>query len=244
MVRPPVVAIVPAAGSGVRLGGAIPKALVEIAGEPLVRRTVTTLVASGWFDRIVVPVPAGSEGAFSAALADLSSVALITGGAERQASVARALAYIEQTLPNVFPDGTLFVHDAARCLLDRALVERCLTARERSRAVSAAVPVVDTCVRGDGRGGMGTGVDRTELYAIQTPQVFEAGLLAAAHARGVTGATDDAALVAPLARVVLVEGDRMNIKITGPADLAFATAVLEGRARGTVGGLRETGGKA
>lgn len=224
-----VVAIVPAAGAGVRLGAGIPKALVEVEGVAIVRRTIDILSQTHRFDRFIVTAPSDSRPAFEQVLGGVPDVTVIAGGSDRQASVALAVQFLERAMPTLFPGGTILVHDAARCLVDGNVISRCLAARGEARALTAALPVVDACVRADTVGVMTSRIDRAGLFLVQTPQVFEAGLLAAAHARGESGALDDASLVAPLERVVLVEGDRANIKVTTAEDLAHARLILRGR---------------
>jgi 2-C-methyl-D-erythritol 4-phosphate cytidylyltransferase len=223
----PVVAIIPAAGSGARLGSALPKALVAVGGTPIVRRTVDTLVAVGRFLRIVVAVPPAHRRQFEHALDGVAGLTLVAGGAERQASVRAGIDYVERELPEVIDHGSILVHDAARCLLSHDLVNRCLEKHAHARAVTAAMPVVDTLVRADTSGVVQDAIDRAAVYAIQTPQIFEGRLLRDAHARGIVGATDDASLVAPLEAVHVVIGDRLNIKITTPDDLVLGEVLAK-----------------
>jgi len=213
------------------MGSATPKALMPLGGKALVRRSVETLHATGRFAAIVVLAPHEKIQDFTALFADIDLVRVLPGGAERQASVAAGIAFVGREMPNIFAGGSILVHDAARCLVTPEVIERCLRAHEDYRAVSAAVENVDTLVRGDGTGRVVESLDRRGVFAIQTPQVFDAALLRDAHARSSGGATDDASLVAPFEAIHLVDGDRSNIKMTSPADLRLGELILHERER-------------
>jgi 2-C-methyl-D-erythritol 4-phosphate cytidylyltransferase/2-C-methyl-D-erythritol 2,4-cyclodiphosphate synthase len=206
--------IVVAAGSGRRFGGA--KQFGLLAGRRVVDRSVE--VAAGCCDGVVVVLPAAAIGTADAVVPGASAV--VPGGTTRAESVRAGLAAV--------PDGAavVLVHDAARPLATPSLYGRVVAAvRDGAAAVVPAVPVVDT-VRSVGTGGV---VDRELLRAVQTPQGFPADGLRAAHAAG-GEATDDASLVESAGgRVELVEGERTNLKLTGPEDLVVAEALLDAR---------------
>ena len=219
-------AVVPAAGSGERLGGGRPKALVELAGRPLVSRALDALAAGGVTDAVVVvpPDPAGAAALLGVLAADPPPLRLrvATGGADRTASVAAGLAAVPDDV------ATVLVHDAARPLVPAAVTRRVLAAlRAGAGAVVPALPVTDTVKQVLGDVVHGT-VDRGALVAVQTPQGFATGLLRRAHAAARPGgATDDAGLVEALGeRVVVVAGDPASLKVTRPLDLVLARAVL------------------
>jgi 2-C-methyl-D-erythritol 4-phosphate cytidylyltransferase len=207
-----VAAIVVAGGRGERFGA--PKQFTELAGVPLVERAVADARAA--CARVVVALPdaAGWTGG--------SDVAVVAGGVTRSASVRAGL--------DAVPADTeiVVVHDAARPLAGTALFEAVIDAvRAGADGAVPAVPVADTLKRVDGDAVVET-VPRDGLVAVQTPQAFRAEVLRAAHAEG-RDATDDAALVeADGGRVVVVPGDRRNVKITDPSDLAVAEALLSG----------------
>jgi 2-C-methyl-D-erythritol 4-phosphate cytidylyltransferase len=221
----PCAAVVVAAGSGERLGAG-PKAFVELAGEPLLRHAARHLLASGVVDVLVVVAgPAELERA-RATVADLvpaaAALTVCAGGATRAESVGRGLASVP---PQV---EVVAVHDGARALVSPGLVARTVTALEPPwDAVAPALPVVDTLKLVDGERVLRT-VDRRALYGVQTPQVFERRTLEQLHARlDAATATDDLLLVEQAGgRVRLVEGERRNLKITYPEDLALAEALL------------------
>ncbi|MFR9752831.1 2-C-methyl-D-erythritol 4-phosphate cytidylyltransferase [Nocardia sp. 004] len=216
----PVVALVPAAGRGVRLGETIPKAFVEVGGTPMVRLAVEGLLASAAVDRIIVIVPTEFADSAVALLPSSDSVRVVVGGAERIDSVRAGLA--------AAPEAAYFlVHDAARALTPPELIAR-VVARLRAghRAVVPALPVADTIKSVDEAGTVTGTPDRAQLRAIQTPQGFTADLLRRAYATHGIQATDDAGLVERLGvQVTTIPGDPLAFKITTPLDLLLAGAV-------------------
>jgi 2-C-methyl-D-erythritol 4-phosphate cytidylyltransferase len=207
-----VVGIVPAAGSGERLGASGPKAFVVCGGRPLLDWSLEVL--ADVCDRVVVAVPPGYE----------SPPDRIAGGPSRSASVRLAL--------DAAPEATVaVVHDAARPLVTRELVERCIAALDEGfDGAVAAAPVTDTVKEADGRGRVVRTLDRSRLWSIQTPQVFPAAMLRRALAVGddaLAAATDDASLVeAAGGSIRVVEAPPENLKVTGPLDLRLAEALL------------------
>ena len=218
-----VAVLVPAAGSGVRMGAGRPKALLPLAGEPLLVHAVRALRAAPSVGPVVVAAPADHLAEVTALLASYD-VVVVAGGVERQDSVRRALAALPAQVELVL------VHDAARALAPPALVEEVVAAlRAGADAVVPVLPVTDTVKRVDGDRVVST-VDRSHLRSVQTPQGFRREVLEAAHAQDHAGATDDAALVERLGRTVLtVPGDVEAFKVTRPLDLLVAEAVLGGR---------------
>ncbi|MFC8047563.1 2-C-methyl-D-erythritol 4-phosphate cytidylyltransferase [Nocardia sp. NPDC057353] len=216
-----VVALVPAAGRGVRLGETLPKAFVPVGGTPMITLSVDGLIASGAVDEIVVMVP--PELVESAVALLPGSVRVVVGGAERTDSVRAGLA--------AAPDAThVLVHDAARALTPPDLVRRVVAAlRAGHDAVIPALPVVDTVKSVDADGIVTGTPDRAGLRAIQTPQGFAAEPLRRAYADPALSATDDAGLVERLGIPVhTVAGDPLAFKITTPLDLILAGAVRAG----------------
>lgn len=207
-------AVVVAAGSGTRFGR--PKQFSLLAGRPVAAWSVAACrpAAGG----VVLVVPEGYHGGSHGA--DV----VVTGGATRSASVRSGLAAVPDRAEAVL------VHDAARPLAGPSLFLSVLEALDDPAVTGAvcALPVTDTLKRVDRSLGTITGtVDREGLVAVQTPQAFRADVLRRAHAAD-DDATDDAALVEGLgATVRVVPGDPRNIKLTTPADLAFAEHLLE-----------------
>jgi 2-C-methyl-D-erythritol 4-phosphate cytidylyltransferase len=215
------VGIVAAAGSGSRLGAELPKALVPLAGRPLVRWAVDALLAGGVAE-VVVAVPAAQRAAFAAALP--LPVRLVEGGGTRSASVRAAMAAV--------PAGAtaVLVHDAARPLTPPAVVARVLAALAGgAAAVVPVVPVFDTTVVVDDDGVVRETLPRAALRRVQTPQGFARAVLADAYAQLPDGAelTDDAAVVrAAGIEVTTVAGDERSAKVTVAHDLALAELLV------------------
>jgi 2-C-methyl-D-erythritol 4-phosphate cytidylyltransferase len=207
-----VVGIVPAGGSGERLGADRPKAFVVCAGRPLIEWSLDVL--RGTCDRVVVALPEGHE----------TGPDRVLGGESRSASVRNALA--------AAPEATVVVvHDAARPLLTRDLVERCLAALEPGvDAAVAAAAMTDTVKEAAADGRVLRTLDRSSLWAIQTPQVFRGDVLRRALDRdemALATATDDASLVEELGGTVrVVPAPPENIKVTRESDLRVAEALL------------------
>jgi len=219
------VALIVAAGSGERLGAGRPKALVELAGRPLLQWSIDAVSRIAGLRRVVVAMPAGTPAP--------EGVTAVPGGSCRSESVALALA--------AAGDGeTVLVHDAARPLVSTGLLERtlaALAADESADAAIAAAAVKDTIKRADDAGAVLETLDRSALWAVQTPQVFRRAALERAldvPAGELALATDDAWLIERAGgRVIVVPSEEENLKVTTPADLRIAEMVLAGRARAT-----------
>jgi 2-C-methyl-D-erythritol 4-phosphate cytidylyltransferase len=208
-----VVGIIPAGGSGERLGADGPKAFAVLAGKPMLEWSLEAL--AGLCDRVVVAVPAGFE----------DPPGRVRGGQSRSESVRNALASA--------PEATVVVvHDAARPLVTRELVERCLQGLGDLEGAIAAAPVTDTVKEGEDGRVLRT-LDRSRLWSVQTPQVFRADALRSAldtDPGRLAAATDDASLVESAGGTVrLVEAPPENLKVTTPLDMRIAEAILESR---------------
>ncbi|MEV6487499.1 2-C-methyl-D-erythritol 4-phosphate cytidylyltransferase [Actinoplanes sp. NPDC051633] len=217
-----VAVLVPAAGAGVRLGPGGPKALRLLAGEPLLVHAVRRVAAAPSVRVIVVAAPAADVPAVRELLEPIAPVTVVAGGAQRQESVALALAAVP---PDV---EIVLVHDAARALTPPALIESVAAAvRGGHPAVIPTLPVVDTIKEvGPGELVLGT-VDRSVLRVVQTPQGFRRDVLVAAHAAAADALTDDAGLAEKMGvPVVCVPGSEFALKITRPLDLILAEALL------------------
>ena len=206
------------------MGGERPKALLMLAGEPLLVHAVRGLRACADVGAVVVAAPADHVDEVRALLAAYD-VTVLSGGAERQDSVRLALAAL--------PDAAdlVLVHDAARALTPVAVLERVVAAlRAGADAVVPVLAVHDTLKRVDDDRVLAT-VDRADLRAVQTPQGFRRAVLLEAHGGATSPLTDDAALVELLGRSVrTVAGDEEALKVTRPFDLLVAEAVLRRRA--------------
>ena len=212
------VALVVAAGRGERLGSGGPKAFAELAGRPMLEWSIDALRQVAAIGQIIVALPEGFE-------APQGTV----GGSVRSQSVLNALAAAN---PGA---SVVVVHDAARPLVSATLIEDCIAALDEDGswdAAIAAAPVKDTVKRSaDGIGVLETPA-RSELWAVQTPQVFRREALESALGRSeaeLAAASDDAMLVEAdggRVRLVLCEGE--NFKVTTAADLALAEQLLTG----------------
>jgi 2-C-methyl-D-erythritol 4-phosphate cytidylyltransferase len=204
-----------AAGSGSRLGADRPKAFVELAGRPMIEWSVDALRAAG-IDEIVIALPFG--------VAAPRGCIGVQGGATRSHSVRAAL--------NAAGSGDVVVHDAARPLVEAELFRRTLAALADADCAIAAAPVTDT-VKEAVDGVVTATLDRSRLWAVQTPQAFRRAALEAALAVDdaiLAGATDDAWLVERAGgSVQVVESTPENFKITTPHDLRVADMILRER---------------
>jgi 2-C-methyl-D-erythritol 4-phosphate cytidylyltransferase len=227
------VALVPAAGGGSRFGGTLPKQYADLAGQPLLARTLDALAGPLDLDVTFVALAPDDE-LFDARVPRRIGVeTLHCGGATRAETVANALHALSGRCDE---DDWVLVHDAARPCVPAAALRR-LVAELADDAVGGvlAVPVADTLKREDR--AIPARVLRTEeragLWQAQTPQMFRYGVLRAAFARpGALAVTDEAQAVELLAATGacsapwLVEGSALNVKVTYPADLALAAAIL------------------
>jgi len=219
---PTAVALLVAAGRGERLGHAEPKALVPCAGRPLMGWSLEALRAVDGVAHVVAALPPG--------ITAPHGVIGVEGGAERSHSVRAAL----HSAP---ASDWVLVHDAARPMVTPAIVQACLDAlaEHDCDAAIAAAPVADTIKEGAGEVVVRT-LDRTRLWAIQTPQAFRRDALERALGLGdaaLAAATDDASLIESFGgEVRLVPTTSQNIKVTTPEDLHLAELILRDRARG------------
>ncbi|WP_029108313.1 2-C-methyl-D-erythritol 4-phosphate cytidylyltransferase [Mycobacterium sp. URHD0025] len=214
------VAVVPAAGSGERLGADRPKAFVNLAGKPLLEHALDGLLSSGAIDKVVVAVPPALTDEAMMVFGGRAQV--VAGGPDRTASVGLALAAAGD------PDFIL-VHDAARALTPPTLIARVVAALAAGHAaVVPGLPLADTIKAVDANGAVLGTPERAGLRAVQTPQGFRTDVLRRAYQRAGAGAvTDDASLVEQIGTPVqIVDGDPLAFKITTPLDLLLAEAVM------------------
>ena len=212
-----VAVIIPAGGSGERLGAKIPKALVQLAGKTLIEHAVAQMAPVA--NQIIVAAPAGYEDQFQDLLG--SEVTVVTGGLTRTLSVKKALAHVDKS--NEF----ILVHDAARALASTDLALRVIDSlRAGEKAVIPGLPVVDTIKRVDGDNYVTKTPTRSKLRAIQTPQGFLRKVLVKAHGSA-DDVTDDAGLVEERGvDVKVILGEDRALKITTMSDLEIAHKFL------------------
>ena len=220
-------AILVAAGPGSRLGAPVPKAFIELGGCPLMIRALRGLLEAPSISAAVVVVPSTEVATARAALARHGPwrcpIDVTAGGAERQDSVRSGLAAV----------GTpelIAIHDAARPFVSPDVVEAVIAAAATHGAAIVAHPATDTVKQVHPDGWIESTPRREHTWLAQTPQVFRADLIRAAHARAAAAAataTDDAVLVEQLGtRVYVVRGNPENRKITTPDDLRWAEWLL------------------
>jgi len=220
-----IAAVVTAAGRGTRMGGATPKALVHVAGRPLVAHALDRIAPLA--ARIVVTAVPELVETFREAVEGRADV--VAGGGSRQDSVWAGITALGER--GLVPDDIVLVHDAARAFMPTSAMREAIAAVEGGAdAAIPVVPVVDTLVSSPGASGeYGEPVDRDGVRAVQTPQVFRARVLVAAHEAGAgREASDDATLVRELGyRVVATDGHPWGLKVTRAGDLALATFIAE-----------------
>ncbi len=210
------IAIIVAAGRGHRFGGELPKQYVDLGGVPVIRRTLEAFIGHPAVDGVLAVIHDDDSELFAAAVAGLSVMPPVRGGATRQGSVLNGLEAISADPPRL-----VLVHDAARPFVDAATIDRVLAALDEHDGALPALPVSDTVKRVDGSGAIIETVDRADLVRAQTPQGFRFQALLDAH-RAVAGKalTDDAAVAEHAGlNVIVVDGDPANLKITTMEDV-------------------------
>lgn len=218
-----IAALILAAGSGSRFGGAQPKQFLALAGVPIVARALRAFTGHPRVARVLAVGPAG---AIAAACPDLPEADIVPGGATRQASARAGLEALAAD-----PPEAVLIHDAARPLVPGRVVDAVCDALEAdAEAVLPALPVTDTLKRAEAGAVVGT-VPREGLWRVQTPQGFRFGPILAAHRAAAGQAlTDDGAVAEAAGMTVrLVPGAEENLKVTTPEDLARAEALLAAR---------------
>ncbi|KPJ99443.1 MAG: hypothetical protein AMJ60_05005 [Desulfobacterales bacterium SG8_35] len=223
-----VAVIIPAAGSGIRMGLDYPKQFFELQGVPILVHTLRVFQQLDAIGHIIVVVPADNCSWVEDLVQrnDLTKVCrVVAGGKERQDSVLAGLEALPEEVELVV------VHDGVRPFVPVAVVENCLQEAEKSGAAMAAVPVKDTLKSVSSRGLIEKTISRAGVWQAQTPQAALKSLLQKAYALAAKKedfiVTDEAGLLELLGfPVKVVEGAEKNIKITGPEDLILARAIL------------------
>jgi 2-C-methyl-D-erythritol 4-phosphate cytidylyltransferase len=218
-----ILVIVPAAGSGSRFGGDVPKQFRDLAGKPLLQHALERFLLDEQVSRIIVPIAE----ALVSTVKPMARVQFVAGGATRHQSVALGLAAGEDA------GDVVAIHDAVRPFFSRETFHAAVAAAREHGAAFPALPVADTIHVLDGDKVVMT-PDRRFLFAAQTPQCFRADVLReilARAAREGDDASDEAGLAAKYGfDVRAVPGDPLNFKITRAEDLAMAERVIVGRA--------------
>ena len=225
-----VIAIIPAAGAGRRMGSAVEKQFLHLRGIPILARTLRVFDKSPEIDGIVLVVASQQRLALESEVLGPyhceKLLRVVDGGPERQDSVANGL---RATPPEC---DLVVVHDGVRPLVSIDLLEAVVEAAHQYGAAIAAIPAGDTVKQAESKKVVAT-LERETIWLAQTPQVFRANLLRKAYekaARDQAIVTDDAALLERIgAPVHLVLGSPENIKVTTPFDLVVAEAILTQR---------------
>jgi 2-C-methyl-D-erythritol 4-phosphate cytidylyltransferase/2-C-methyl-D-erythritol 2,4-cyclodiphosphate synthase len=220
---PKTIALVVAAGSGLRLGGETPKQFLPLAGKPLLRHCLETFANHPRIDGVKVVINETYRALYDEAVTGLDLPPPAMGGATRQESVRNGLESLAPDRPDL-----VLIHDAARPFIDNPTIDRTIDALREHDGALVAVQVVDTLKRADGKFS-GETVDRTGLWRAQTPQGFHFGRILAAHRQAISGPemTDDAAVAeAAGMKVVLVQGIVNNFKVTTRPDFERAEHMM------------------
>ena len=226
-----IAALIVAAGRGHRVGEALPKQYLKLAGKPVLRHTVEAFLACELIDKVQVVIHPDDRQLYDSALEDLGLPEPVAGGEERQDSVRLGLEALESDPPEI-----VLIHDAARPFVQADLISRVVEAIADAELICPALPVTDTLKRVEGDLVQAT-VPRDGLWRVQTPQAapFKDLLVAHQAARG-QALTDDAAVAeASGMKVRLVMGGPENEKITTAEDLVRAEAKLSSRLETRVG---------
>ena len=217
-----VCAVVPAGGTGTRMGGTVPKQFLELNGKPILYYTLKTLQDCGIISELILVVP---EKEYDNACTDwLGKPEIVTkvvvGGEKRQDSVYNGFCELSQQTEIVL------VHDGVRPFLSHQMIQESVDAAREYGAAITAIPVNDTIKRVDDSGLVSQTVDREGLWRVQTPQVFRYELLQEAFKKANSEkfyGTDEGTLIEHLGKPVkVVEGSEQNIKITRPEDLRLS----------------------
>lgn len=222
-------AIIPSAGSGIRMGGNIPKQFMELAGRPLLVETLEKFQISDVISEVLVVAPPDKLDYCKEEIVEKYGISkvksVVPGGSTRQASVRLGLEALGTGHERVL------IHDGVRPFVDREMIERCVSESIEARAVVCAIPVKDTIKEVDEEGLVIKTIDRSSLWWIQTPQVFRYQDIVEAHRvaveKGWDDITDDAMLVERMGITVkVIMGSEKNIKVTTPHDMEIARAIL------------------
>jgi 2-C-methyl-D-erythritol 4-phosphate cytidylyltransferase len=221
--------IIPAAGQGKRMGAGKNKLLLNLEGIPILIHTLKVFEADAECSGIILAINPSDEQQFKSLLKEYGIhkvTSLVNGGKERQDSVYNGLMSVQSV------DGIVLVHDAARPFIKLETIHNLVDAASRDGGSIVAVPVKDT-IKKAANSMVAETVERSSLWAVQTPQAFRVSVLLEAHNKAMreqfTG-TDESSLVERIPHPVsIIEGDYDNIKLTTPEDLYFAEAILRKR---------------
>ena len=222
-------AIVLAAGQGKRMGTAVQKQYLELAGKPVLYYSLQVFQTSSLIDEIILVVGEGQQVYCEREIVSKYQISkvksIVQGGAERYISVWNGLREVSE--------GYVFIHDGARPFIEEEILMRAYKGVQEYQACVVGMPVKDTIKISDKEGLVADTPERSRLWMVQTPQVFETALVKEAYEelmqRAETNVTDDAMVVERMlgSKVKLVEGSYRNIKITTPEDLQVANLFVK-----------------
>jgi len=222
-------AIIVAGGKGIRMGAAIRKQYVLLAGKPIVCHTLEVFDLCHCIDEIYLVVPPDDLGNYPerwiSSLTLHKKVHLVAGGIERQDSVYRGIQAISGQLCEV-----VVIHDAVRPFVSSHIIEACVAEARVSGACIVGMPAMDTAKLVNS-GQIERTLDRNAIWLAQTPQAFDLNLIRMAHEKARLDhfmGTDDAMLVERLGRKIrIIQGSKLNMKITTPEDLDLAEGIFK-----------------
>lgn len=217
----PFYALIPAAGSGLRLGGTVPKQYQKIADKTILRHTLDLFLSMSGLQEVRVIIDPAHRALYDDAVQGLSLPPPISGGKDRKESIFNGLKSYSRLKEN----DTILIHDAARPLVPRARIAALAAAAAEKKAATLALPVADTQ-----KYAHGSYIDRKDLWTIQTPQGFHYGVIRDAHEKShgdLVHYTDDTAIVAARGiSVTLITGAQENFKITTEEDFMLAQRLM------------------
>lgn len=226
------IAVIAAAGKGLRMKQRLPKQYLLLQQEPVLRHTLKAFNACENIGQIILVVPqsdiAYCRKALLSGLDVDKPLQVVAGGSQRQDSVYQGLLAVNNQ------ESVIVIHDGVRPFVDPDLVTRCIEGSAATGACIAALPLQDTLKSVDNHGVVTATLDRSRLWLAQTPQAFRYEIIVNAHLAAKKEkyiGTDDAALVERMGiNVNVIPGSRRNIKLTDPEDLELAEAILQGPA--------------
>lgn len=223
--------IIPAAGSGSRMGARVPKPFLKLRGVAILEHTIRAFAKVDEVEQIIVSTSAEWMSEVESVLEnfkyDVQELNVVEGGKERQDSIYNAFSKVSEEV------NLIAVHDAVRPFICKELIKECCELAIKYGGGIVAVPAKDTIKKVNADSVISDTPDRDGLWQAQTPQIFQKTLLMEAYESAIrekfTG-TDDSSLVERIGGVVKVlEGDRRNLKITYPIDLKVAELILDER---------------
>ena len=226
-------AIILAGGSGSRLKASpLPKQFIEIEGRTLLERVCATFARHPSIDDLTVVVPGDQMDLSSHALRNLTAIPLtiIPGGATRQAS---ARLGVNKVMERASDHDIILIHDAARVLIDPAIINRAIESMDKADAATAALPAKDTLMTINASRIIDGKIDRSHVINVQTPQAFRARVILEAHEKATAcDASDDISIVMGSRQPIYFLGSALNFKVTTDDDLRLLQAVIKGKADG------------